>query len=375
MYRYLLSIFCVLVLFACNQEEVPKTAEEVRMQDSMELAIENHRLDSIKEIENTKIFEDRFEQINYNRVVLENATDVANFIYEFTKDTAAKNLKLKNKIIRTLNRKEFRYYRVGDTVIIPDKYHDSILAYSVFPQYYHGALEIPKIIMISNVFQAYACYEHGVLTRFAAANTGKERTQTYPGRYYLEWKQWLRKSSLDSTWILPFTFNFHRWAGNAFHQFEMPGRPVSHSCVRQFHDDAEWLFKWGKQAKYVDGKPIPQSGTPVIIIDHFDFTRKKYGKWIDITSNKDGIITLPENPLEVEEALIPISQIPKISRGSLRNRSRYMYAEDSLRARGIIREGVTVIPTQDFNKLRREKKARLAREAQAKAKADSSGSN
>lgn len=31
--------------------------------------------------------------------------------------------------------------------------------------------------------------------------------------------------------ILPFTVNFHQYAGNAFHQFEMPGRPVSHSAV------------------------------------------------------------------------------------------------------------------------------------------------
>lgn len=216
--------------------------------------------------------------------------------------------------------------------------------------------------MVSNVYQAYACYENGILVRFAAANTGKESTPTYPGRYSLVWRQRLRISSLDSTWELPFTFNFHQYAGNAFHQFEMPGRPVSHSCVRQFMDDAEWLYKWGKRAKLDTNKRfITNSGTPVIMLGMFDYDRKRGGVWIDETSNKKFPIELKGNPLEIEEALIPISQIPKTSRGVLPNRKRYLEAESILRERGIIREKVNLIPSVDFNKQRREKKANKER--------------
>lgn len=61
--------------------------------------------------------------------------------------------------------------------------------------------------------------------------------------------------------------------------------------------------------------------------------------------------------MKVEEALIPISQIPKEARGALPNRQRYLYAEDSLRASGHIREGVTITQSVNFNKLKRERAA------------------
>jgi hypothetical protein len=59
--------------------------------------------------------------------------------------------------------------------------------------------------------------------------------------------------------------------------------------------------------------------------------------------------------LLVEEALIPWCQIPKTSRGMLRNRQRYIHAEDTLRAHGIIRPGVKLFESTDFNKLKEKK--------------------
>ncbi len=86
------------------------------------------------------------------------------------------------------------------------------------------------------------------------------------------WKQELRISSLDSTWKMPYTWNIHRFSGSAFHKFDMPGYPASHSCLRQFLDDAKWLYKWGEGAKYDTANlAIHLTGTPVIIIDHFDY--------------------------------------------------------------------------------------------------------
>ena len=92
-----------------------------------------------------------------------------------------------------------------------------------------------------------------------------------------------------------------------------------------------------KTAK-IDAKKqfIPFSGTPVIILDMFDYKRKRGGPWWDLKSNKDAIITLPEKPMQVEEALIPISQVPKEVRGGLPKRKRYLTAEDTLLARGVI---------------------------------------
>ncbi|GAB5465793.1 MAG: hypothetical protein Kapaf2KO_12290 [Candidatus Kapaibacteriales bacterium] len=273
-----------------------------------------------------------------------------------------------HKVFITMNRREFRYVRIGDTVIYPDTIIDDMRAYSVFPQYYPEAEGVDKLVLVSNEYQCYAAYENGVQVRFAAANTGKERTQTYPGRYSLVWKQKERVSSLNSDWKLPYNFNFHRLAGNAFHQFEMPGRPVSHSCVRQFMSDAEWLFNWGEQADYSEGAPKEFTGTPVLIIDAFDFNRKQYGKWVDLENNKQIIIDLPDKPLDYELPFIPIEQVPKTSRGSIPKdqRERYKHALDSLYARGTLREGVTIIPSIDYNKLREEKKRKKEEEAEKK---------
>jgi hypothetical protein len=172
---------------------------------------------------------------------------------------------------------------------------------------------------------------------------------------------------LDSDWVMPYTWNFHAQAGNAFHQFVMPGRPVSHSCIRQFIDDAEWLYYWGEGAKYVNKKKIPYSGTTVILFDIFDFSRKRFGPWLDLISNRDGILKLPPKPMEYEEALIPWCQIPVESRGSLPNAKRYVHAEDTLRARGVIRPGVKLIETKNYNKLKRQK---ALREEKRKAEKD-----
>ena len=49
----------------------------------------------------------------------------------------------------------------------------------------------------------------------------------------------------------------------------------------------------------------------------------------------------------------------------LRNRERYLYAEDTLRARGVIRDNVQLTPSVNFNELRKQKaKAKQKLEAE-----------
>ncbi|HOM04223.1 MAG TPA: L,D-transpeptidase [Candidatus Kapabacteria bacterium] len=310
------------------------------------------------DVDDEQTYVDYYEppHIKYNLVEINNRATLDS-IFASIPDSIDKSVA--QKIITTLNRKELRFIRNGEKIIVPEVFTNNILDYSIFPHYYPSASNIDKIIIVAIDKQAYGCYENGRLVRFAAVNSGKERTPSFPGRYALVWKDRLRRSSLDSTWIMPFTFNFHSAAGSAFHQFQMPGRPVSHSCLRQFLDDAQWLFHWGETAKKdTSGKLIPFSGTPVILLNHFDYSRPTGGPWLDFTSNKDGIVELPDNPLEIEEALIPIIQIPKEARASLTNRERYLYAEDSLRARGIIREHVKLTPSINFNQLRRQNQAK-----------------
>lgn len=317
-------------------------------------AIDTNKKDSIaqtknakKEKKSTPIPVGQF--VSYSKQVITNAKALDSIRKAYRKTDTVQNLAY--RAFTTVNRKDLHYFRVGDTVLIPSVLSPNLTDYSVFPTTYPAADSIPKIIMVSNAWQSYACYEYGKLVRFAACNTGEERKATFPGRYGLNWRSILRKSSLNSSWILPYTWNFHLHAGSAFHQFDMPGRPVSHSCIRQFRDDARWLFYWGEGAKRdsVKRRYIPFSGTPVIIIDMFDFTRKKGGPWWDLKDNTFRI-TLPNDPLNFEEAWIPISQIPQSVRGGLPNRERYIAAEDTLRMRGIIRDGVKLRASIQYTK-------------------------
>lgn len=339
--------------------EEQQALEEQRVADSITAATERKaRLkDSLSKL---------FPKITYSRLHVRNSAVLDSVRRVFGKrDSTWSNY----RVLTLLNRKDIQFVRVGDSLVVPDTIISDLRAYSLFPMYYDAADTINKIVLISNTWQCYAAYEKGVLVRFAAVNSGEERKPTLPGRYAVNWKQRKRLSSLDSTWVLPFTVNFHQYAGSAFHQFEMPGRPVSHSCVRQFMTDAEWLFKWVKQARLdsVRRRPIPFTGTPVIILDIFDFSRRRGGPWLELTGNTDITIPLPPDPMKVEEALIPISQIPKAVRGALPDHTRYAKAEEILRDRGIIREGVNLRESIDFNKLRREKKKRQELERARKA--------
>lgn len=345
-------VLIFLLCFSCGENELDESNK-----NDVTTTEELKKIDSCKHI-----FEklDTFPKVNYTKKKIEN---YAQFLDIKEKYGYSEENKWANKAFITINRKEFRFFRIGDSIVVPDTIIPDMRAYSVYPPYYCDAKHIPKLIMVSNIYQCYGAYEYGKLVRFAAVNTGKERTPTYPGRYALVWKDKLRKSSLDSNWVLPYTWNFHRYAGNAFHQFDMPGRPVSHSCIRQFLSDAKWLYYWGKGVKLDSNRQqIWMSGTPVIIQGMFDYDRH-YGPWLDLANNKEGRIKLTGNPMDIEEVRIPIQQIPEEIQSWIPNRSRYLSAEDTLRARGIIRENVHLTASVNFNKKRREKKAKALKDS------------
>lgn len=341
------TIMCFIILSAFIGVSCGNTPESKPV-----LTLTKQQKDSILKVkEDAKLaaIQAQIPKITYQKMVIQNSKHLDSIRKAYKKGDSLNRIPY--RAFTTVNRKDLHYFRVGDTVIIPSLLSSNLTDYSVFPAVYPAADTIPKIIIVSNHWQSYACYEYGKLVRFAACNTGEERKATFPGRYALNWRHILRHSSLNYNWVLPYTWNFHLQAGSAFHQFDMPGRPVSHSCIRQFMDDAKWLFYWGQGAKIMPGtrRYIPLSGTPVIIMDMFDFRRKKGGPWWDIQDNSIKII-MPDNPLNFEEALIPISQIPVASRGSLSNKERYITAEDTLRARGTIRADIKLRPSIQYNK-------------------------
>ncbi|MCX7937744.1 MAG: hypothetical protein N2971_08610, partial [Chlorobi bacterium] len=77
--------------------------------------------------------------------------------------------------------------------------------------------------------------------------------------------------------------------------------------------------------------------------------------WLDLTSNQPAIEDLPPDPFAVEEPWIPISQIPHKIRRGLPNKRRYLVAQDTLLARGIIDSTFRFQESIDYNERRRQR--------------------
>ncbi len=352
---YFYSIATLALLFTLNS--CNDTSSEEIEQENQNI---NTKIDTISY---PSPFVDTFPEIKYRKFEFNSKLEKERFL-----DSVTKLSTIAHTILNTLNRKQWNYVVSSKEILVPEVFTENRLAYSIFPTYYEGARKLPKLIMVSARYQALACYEYGNLVKFAPVNSGKEKTQTYPGRYALTFRQRTRLSSLDSTWEMHYYYNFHPDAGMALHQFEMPGYPASHSCLRMLESDAAWIYNWGQGAKKdSSGKVVRLSGTPLIIIDFYPFGAE-YRPWMEITSNKSLKLDLPPDPMDVDEPLIPISQIPEDVRGGLINKHLFVLAEDSLRKLGVIREGVQITPSVNFNKLRRIKKIQQLKEKELKEK-------
>jgi hypothetical protein len=70
----------------------------------------------------------------------------------------------------------------------------------------------------------------------------------------------------------PWYFNFHNTRGLALHQYDLPGYPASHACIRLLERDARWIYEWG-EGWTLDAREITviEPGTPLLIVGQFAF--------------------------------------------------------------------------------------------------------
>jgi lipoprotein-anchoring transpeptidase ErfK/SrfK len=201
--------------------------------------------------------------ITYRSLVLESATP----LIELEKAVGKANI----ETVLMLNRIDEHHVKQGATIIIPDSFSDRD-SLSPFPSLIPSAQTIPKLLLISQKVQAFGAYEYGRLVRWSTVSTGKELTPTPSKLYSLNWKGKLVTSSISEEWILPWYFNLDNFDGISVHQYELPGYPASHSCVRLFEKDAMWLYNWGEQwILSPDGRERLAHGTPVIVFGNYDF--------------------------------------------------------------------------------------------------------
>lgn len=179
-------------------------------------------------------------------------------------------------VILALNRIDRKNFKRKDSLIVPDTIITNWKYYSPFPLKVEDAYQIPKLILVSQKIQAFGAYQLGNLILWGAASTGKKETPTPNGLFHTNWKAEETVSTFNDEWILKWCFNLDNFEGVSIHQYDMPGYPASHSCVRLYEKDAEWIYNWADQwIVTADEESVLAYGTPVIIFDEYDFEYPK----------------------------------------------------------------------------------------------------
>ncbi len=186
---------------------------------------------------------------------------------EISKEVGLSNVPL----VLAFNRLDVGHIQTNATIVIPSDLTDWN-ALSPFPMNLDVVKDIDKILLVSQRVQAFAAYENGKLVHWGTVSTGKKDTQTPSKLYFTNWKGKSVVSTLEGGYILPWAFNLDSLGGIALHEFDLPGYPASHACVRMSGGDAEWIYNWAKQWVLApDGQTQLASGTPVIIFGEYAY--------------------------------------------------------------------------------------------------------
>ncbi|WP_337866536.1 L,D-transpeptidase [Ignavibacterium sp.] len=203
------------------------------------------------------------------------------------------------KIILALNRLDERFIRKPDSIVVPDTILNDKLLYSPFPIHL-GILEsVKKILLVDQRVQAFAAYKFGNLVYWGPASTGKKSTPTPNGLFHTNWKSKKTISTDNEEWILKWYFNLENFRGVSFHQYELPGYPASHACVRLLEEDAYWIYYCAEQWILTkDGEFVIAYGTPVIIFGEYNF--KGIKPWLLLPTEPEKALV---NELELTEVI------------------------------------------------------------------------
>jgi hypothetical protein len=173
-------------------------------------------------------------------------------------------------LLEKLNRRDRKSLFKGERIVEPEFWTGEERDYAPLPASLGWARDLDQLIVVHKPLQAFAAYVHGELVRWGPVSTGVEKSPTPSGLFALSWRSKGHRSSVNQGWYLPWYFNFENDTGRAFHQYELPGLPASHGCVRMLERDAQWLYGWGREWTLdARGWTVTESGTPVLIVGEY----------------------------------------------------------------------------------------------------------
>lgn len=258
--------FSALVLVAsfalqCEKEKSSAQNLQVKKNDSLALVKKDSLIqDSIKK--NTILYESFIFPKNNK----DSALTVFNDKFS-TKEQSA---------ILALNRLDLKNKWRVDTLMIPNRIDTTLMSYSPFPRTLDQLKDVHKIVFFAYAIQAYALYEKGTLIKWGPTSMGHKNAQTKRGLMFANWKKELAISTVNSNWKLPYNFNVHNTLGIGWHQYDLPGYPASHSCLRLTADDAKFMYKWADQwVLNKGGATVKANGTPVMVFGDYNWGGQK----------------------------------------------------------------------------------------------------
>lgn len=201
------------------------------------------------------------------------------------------------KILAAINRVDMAHLKRLDSFLVPDIYTDSLAAYFPFPLQSPVLSDIHKVILFSYATQCFAAYENGQLILTGPTNMGKKATKTPLGLFFCNWKSKETRSTVDNDWILKWNFNVSNNGGVGFHQYDLPGYPASHSCMRLWAEQAEFLYSWAEQWKLSASQQLLAKGTPVIIYGEYPFGKPR--PWFVLAQDAKALDISEKNITEI----------------------------------------------------------------------------
>lgn len=187
------------------------------------------------------------------------------------------------RIALAVNRTDSAHFAKMDSVIIPVDLTGDIVFYLPFPLKVSYLRDIKKIIFFSYPTQTFATYENGLLTYTGPTNMGSKKNPTPTGLFFTNWKAEETISTFNDEWELRWNFNIQNKEGIGWHQYELPGYPASHSCLRLLETDAKYLYEWADQWELQNDEKVKVKGTPVIVFGSYNFDAPK--PWLQLLAN------------------------------------------------------------------------------------------
>ena len=270
---YFLSLS--VVLYSCTKEKVeavsePKQQEQI-IEDIEEAAKDPDSVvvEPVKESVAPIIQENGF----YSGIVFPKDKKLRDSLYsEFEK----KYTPQERYTILALNRLDAKNRRNADTLVIPAEIDSTLMSYSPFPIQLDVLSKVKKFVIFSYPIQAYGVYSNGNLVKWGPTSMGKKSAQTTRGLTFANWKKKLAISTVKSEWKLPYNFNIHNLGGIGWHEYDLPGYPASHSCLRLLRKDAMWLYSYADTwILNPGGATTKAKGTPVMVFGDYQWGGQK----------------------------------------------------------------------------------------------------